>query len=680
MHIERVAVAGHGERGVDEPVSTFDAVVAVLARAPGRRAVDLRDELRAAGMGSITTADVLRVLRLYDRRFHHDGAEPERWYLNADVAEAADPAEPTTITPHHAHGDGDGDGDGVTPPGGAVAASQVTPGDRDRGAGDVTPPGDGGTHDTTSRRDDDAHDTTPPDAAHHTTAPDSHGDAHGDAHGGVPGSVAPRLARSDPSRADGAVADPIIVTTGLATTAPTTDGCRAVESGDAAADPSPSGPDGPPLYAWQTEALAAWRREGSRGVVEAVTGAGKTMVGVAAARAELEAGGQVCVLVPTRDLLAQWQATLHRHLPSTVRVGVLGAGHTGSLGRGDVLVAVVNSARSADLRPRRPGGLLIADECHRYGSAMNQAALDARFPRRLGLSATYARADDGNLKWLDPYFGSTCFRLGYARAIADGVTARVRVALVGVRFEPDERAAYDDLTHQMRVARSRLIASDLVPADPVGEFLAAVARLARSGDDEQGRLASAYLGAMQDRRRLLAETPAKTDLLAALAPALVSADRSLVFTQSIAAAERAAAVLAAQGLRAAPVHSELPLDQRAAVLARFADGDLDAVAAPQVLDEGIDVPAADLAVVLAASRSRRQMIQRMGRVLRRKADGRAARFAVAFVEATVEDPAHGAHDTFLDELTGVADAVEAFPAGRPPDDAVAFLTDLGPAR
>lgn len=679
MHIERVAVAGHRERGVDGPVSTFDAVVAALERAPGRRAVDLRDELRAAGMGSITTADVLRVLRLYDRRFHHDGAAPERWYLSADVVEAADPDESTTITPHHAHGDGDG----VTPPGGAVAALQFTPGDSDRGAGEVTPPGDGGTHDATSRRDDDAHDATPPDShgdAHHTTAPDSHGDAPGDAHRGAPDSVAPRLARSTPSCAAGAGSDPIIVVTGLATTAPTTAGCRAVESGDGATDPSPSSPDGPPLYAWQTEALDAWRRQGSRGVVEAVTGAGKTMVGVAAARAELETGGQVCVLVPTRDLLAQWQATLHGHLPPTVRVGLLGAGHTGSLGRDDVLVAVVNSARSADLRPRRPGGLLIADECHRYGSAMNQAALDERFPRRLGLSATYARADDGNLKWLDPYFGSTCFRLGYARAIADGVTARVRVALVGVRFDPDERTAYDDLTQQMRVARSRLIASDLVPADPVGEFLAAVARLARSGDDEQGRLASAYLGAMQDRRRLLAETPAKTDLLAALSPALMSADRSLVFTQSIAAAERAAAVLAAQGLRAAPVHSELPLDQRGAVLARFAAGDLDAVAAPQVLDEGIDVPAADLAVVLAASRSRRQMIQRMGRVLRRKADGRAARFAVAFVEATVEDPAHGAHDTFLDELTGVADAVEAFPAGRPPDDAVAFLTDLGPAR
>ena len=76
-----------------------------------------------------------------------------------------------------------------------------------------------------------------------------------------------------------------------------------------------------------------------------------------------------------------------------------------------------------------------------------------------------------------------------------------------------------------------------------------------------------------------------------------------------------------------------------------------------MLDEGVDVPAADLAVILAASRSRRQMIQRMGRVLRRKPDGRAARFIIVYARGTVEDPALGAHEGFLDEITPVAAAV-----------------------
>ena len=61
------------------------------------------------------------------------------------------------------------------------------------------------------------------------------------------------------------------------------------------------------------------------------------------------------------------------------------------------------------------------------------------------------------------------------------------------------------------------------------------------------------------------------------------------------------------------------------MLRRFAEGDLQVIWRPAVLDEGVDVPEADLAVIVGASRSRRQMIQRMGRVLRKKADHRRAR-------------------------------------------------------
>ena len=108
------------------------------------------------------------------------------------------------------------------------------------------------------------------------------------------------------------------------------------------------------------------------------------------------------------------------------------------------------------------------------------------------------------------------------------------------------------------------------------------------------------------------------------------------------------------------MHSGQPSPERKAILRDFETGVLRAVVAPQLLDEGVDVPAADLAIILAASRSRRQMIQRMGRVLRRKPDGRVARLVVVFVEGTVEDPALGAHDLFLNEVTDVAESVLTF--------------------
>lgn len=429
------------------------------------------------------------------------------------------------------------------------------------------------------------------------------------------------------------------------------------------------------LYAWQAEALAAWVQRGRRGVVEAVTGTGKTMVGVAAVLDRLGTRGQALVLVPTKELQRQWTGVLRELLPRGTLVGELGDGGTGSLTTHDVLVAIVNTLRSADARPIRPHGLLVADECHRYASALNRLALDPRFDRRLGLSATYARDDDGHLTWLDPYFGGSCYQLGYRRAIGDGVAARVAVALVGVRFEPWERADYEELTEVMRVAAVRLTERYGVPREPYSAFMREVNALADGARDQApASLARRYRSAVTQRRRLLAEATGKADTLQTLAPAIRAADRTIVFTQSIAASEEVARRLAGRGIQAGVIHSGLPAKLRRDVLHRFASGAIPAVSAPRVLDEGVDVPAADLAVIVGASRSRRQMVQRMGRVLRRKSDGRLARLAVLFVEGTVEDPAAGAHEGFLGEVTQVADAVRRFPADMPAADVVRFLS------
>ena len=80
-----------------------------------------------------------------------------------------------------------------------------------------------------------------------------------------------------------------------------------------------------------------------------------------------------------------------------------------------------------------------------------------------------------------------------------------------------------------------------------------------------------------------------------------------------------------------------------------------------MLDEGIDVPDANLGVVMSASRTRRQMIQRMGRILRRKRPGVAA----AFRDHVRPGHARGSanrieRDGFLDEIERISDATGVF--------------------
>jgi superfamily II DNA or RNA helicase len=118
--------------------------------------------------------------------------------------------------------------------------------------------------------------------------------------------------------------------------------------------------------------------------------------------------------------------------------------------------------------------------------------------------------------------------------------------------------------------------------------------------------------------------------------------------------------------------------ERREILQRFAQGQLDAITAPRVLDEGIDVPEADLAIIFATSKTRRQMVQRMGRVLRRKADGRFARFIVLYVEGTTEDPAVGAHESFIGEIADrtVAEEVRTFDSRSSSSAIVNFLNDF----
>lgn len=414
-------------------------------------------------------------------------------------------------------------------------------------------------------------------------------------------------------------------------------------------------------YPWQMEAYVWWHQQGSRGTIEAVTGTGKTLVGVAAIAEVVRARGRAIVLVPTIVLQGQWQIELSRRIPG-IRIAAMGGGSSDFDANHDVLVGVVNSASRYHKTLEGRYALLIADECHRYGAESYRFALLESATARLGLTATMERLDDAVDSIIRPYFGNA-FVYDYDRAITDKVLASFVVAQAGIHLSEAEREAFEEADAEFKRARAALINKYGYPSGPndFGEFMNRAARAAKAfGFFGEPKSAKQFIRAFAARRRILAETPARLELLARLGAAIEDSSRTLVFTETKEAADAARASLVDSGISAETYHSDINPQERDSRLRAFAEGRCRALVAVRALDEGVDVPDVDLGVVLTASRQKRQMIQRLGRVIRKKSDGRYARLINVFAIDSPEDPDQGGHEAFYDLLENAADEIERF--------------------
>lgn len=351
------------------------------------------------------------------------------------------------------------------------------------------------------------------------------------------------------------------------------------------------------LRPYQEAALAAWELGQRRGLVVLPTGAGKTRVAIAAMA---RAGLRTLVLAPTRVLLAQWHAQLSRALPSSI--GVLGDGTN------DVQPVTVTTFESAWRHMARIGDrfqLLVVDEAHHFGCGVRDEALEmSTAAARLGLTATPPTAPAA-LARLEALLGGVVFELGVSDLVGRYL-APFEVVTLTLELDPAERREHDALQATFtEVARPffRLNA---------GASWADFLRVARGS--EAGRRAVA---AWRRVRRLLAFTRAKAAALTTLLERH-RASRVLVFT-----ADNETAYAVARAHLVMPITCDVPRAERAEALKRFAAGELRALVSARVLNEGLDVPDADVGVVVGGSQGAREHVQRIGRVLRPAPDKRA---------------------------------------------------------
>lgn len=398
------------------------------------------------------------------------------------------------------------------------------------------------------------------------------------------------------------------------------------------------------LRPWQDEALTAWYGAGSRGVVEAVTGTGKTHLGLEAVAQMAATGGKSTILVPTVVLQEQWVRKIKEFCP-WLGIAQVGGGKSDRPEHADVVVAIVNTAANKTL-PMGPAeaNLLVADEVHRYGAEQWAVALRPGYDLRLGLTATFERDNDEGIgERLLPYFEKVVMSYGYDRAVPEQIVAPFHLLFLGVSLTAEERDDYERLSRAISRSRQILISAGASPKDlhrKLAKFHA------MGGQPRQA--VQIYESSTRARRNLLADSKSKTEAVIGLADIVAHSRGAVVFTQTVKSAEHAANELRAQGVVAASVHSKMTMKERRANLIALEDESVRALCAPKILDEGVDIPNIDLGLVLAASRTKRQMIQRLGRVIRKKDDDRWASFLVLYARGTVEDPNEGAHEGFME--------------------------------
>ncbi len=337
------------------------------------------------------------------------------------------------------------------------------------------------------------------------------------------------------------------------------------------------------LRDYQRDAAEAFWHGGS-GVVVLPCGAGKTIVG-AAAMAHAEA--TTLILVTNTVAARQWKDELVRRTSlSEDEIGEY-SGAVKEIRPVTIATYQVMTTRRKgsythlDLFDARDWGLIVYDEVHLLPAPIFRMTAELQARRRLGLTATLVR-EDGREGDVFSLIGPKRYDAPWKDIEAQGWIAPADCVEVRVTLDPNERIAY-----------------------------------ATAEADDRYRLASC--------------TPAKTRV----AEQLVTqhwGEPTLVIGQYLDQLDEIAA-----DLDAPVIKGETPVKERQRLFDAFRAGELSLLVVSKVANFSIDLPEAAVAIQVSGSfGSRQEEAQRLGRLLRPKADGRTARFYAIVARDTLD--------------------------------------------
>lgn len=407
------------------------------------------------------------------------------------------------------------------------------------------------------------------------------------------------------------------------------------------------------LYTWQKECLEAWEQNQYHGIVQVVTGAGKTIMAIHAVlklQKETEHPFRVRIVVPTNAIASQWKKQLLNIIPSCTKVGMYGGGLYDDPSQ-DYMIYIINSARynlSRHILEDQKygyGTFLICDECHHYGSKENRKIfeflhhIDQNNYYSLALSATPAIKDPEGRSIIKNALGDVIYRYGFTQASKHGTVCSFVVFQTRISLAPDEADKYAKLTNTIISITPKLYKAYPLLKHAGNDFFILLQSYVEEEDGEG--IASQYSQLVKSRREIVLFAEERFSCTIALLKNLAPNEKIIIFSERISQAEELLKKLKEEHFNhVSHYHSELTPEARKRNLEDFKNGTNRILVCCKGLDEGADIPEASIAIVLSGTNTSRQRIQRLGRILRTHPDKSIASLYYLYIGNANEDPAY----------------------------------------
>ena len=310
----------------------------------------------------------------------------------------------------------------------------------------------------------------------------------------------------------------------------------------------------------------------------------------------LEVQRSTLIFAPTIDLMNQWYDLLSKAF--AIDVGLLGGGYHEIE---DVTIAAYDSAFMHMERLGNRFGLIVFDEVHHLpGEMYSHAAEMCIAPNRLGLTAPPERAD-GRHVLLDTLVGPVAYERGI-RELSGEYLAEYRVERRQVQMVAEDSVQYEAALHEYQ----RFLQDKNIRLGSANGWRNFVMLSAKSTD---GRRA---MHAYRRHRQIALSTTAKIRVLEEILKAHPR-DRVLIFTNDSESVHEISETF----LIPAITH-RTHTKERKDILEAFNKGEYLGLVASKVLNEGVNIPKANVAVVLSGSGTIREHVQLLGRILRQR--------------------------------------------------------------